>query len=392
MNTPAPTHGRCRRPVLVAMALCLTAGAAHASWWSGGPYGAEVNGLSMASTNSNVLYAATNHGVYRTGNGGASWTRTSLEAAVVRVVAVAPDDADTVYAGTNDGIRMTEDGGATWVPQGLSGAKVNAIAIDPTSTNTVFAGTGEPLSSGGTAIRGLFKSINGGDSWQHEISSGVKAVLAIVIDRDNPLYVYAAVCPESGPGLRRSTDGGETWDARQVGGLSTENVVALTQHDFSSNPLWALVEDDGLYYSTTNGESWTSWFSVPAVPSSANQPCALALNPDFPLYRYLAVRCSDCNEVWRSLDGWIEAGVGLPWGGPSAILIDPDSFDLWVALSRGGVFKSTDYGESWSLSSSGMRDFATRDLAVDSNSSEAVFAVGTSTSPELTTAARPGEL
>jgi len=80
-------------------------------------------------------------GVYRSTDSGVNWTRTTLHSTIY-ALQVAPNDSQIVYAGTPDGVYKTLDGGGVWTKIGLAGAQVNALAIQPGDPLTVYAGTG----------------------------------------------------------------------------------------------------------------------------------------------------------------------------------------------------------------------------------------------------------
>jgi photosystem II stability/assembly factor-like uncharacterized protein len=360
------------------LAQAFTAYADTASWSSGGPCGGYLDSLAMA-TNPDIIYAGTKSGVFKTVDGGATWTKTGFPENRVRVVQVAPDNPAIVYAGTDhgappvsaeDGIYKSEDGGSTWTHKGLSGARVNAIAIDPFNPDILYAGTGKPLSSYGGEIIGIFKSTDGGETWQEKLSAGLDAVAALLIDADNSSHIYAGVY--GGDGFRKSTDGGETWVSRTVGG---REVVALAMTPTGFNPpvIYAVTLGDDVYKSTDRGESWTPT-NTPFI--SGASPWALAVDPNDPHVVYAGTHYYQ-GRFYKSTDAgstWSIKTNGLPPSVPSGIVIDARNSDVYAGLSEGGVYKSTDGTESWHSTSQGMNNTCINDLAVHPTSSDTVFA------------------
>lgn len=107
---------------------------------------------------SDTLYLGTVWGLYKTGNGGRYWDNI-LTQNLISVLSVHPNNSDTVYVGTDRQIFKTEDGGENWQEtnwQTLGGSLVWALAIDPYAPNHVFASGHE---------FGLRRSTNGGESW-----------------------------------------------------------------------------------------------------------------------------------------------------------------------------------------------------------------------------------
>ena len=358
----------------VLCAVLMGATQVQASWTTGGPYGGYINCLVMATTNSDIIYAGTASGLFKTTNGGDNWTKTGFPQINVRVVQVAPDNPDIVYAGTDDGIFKTEDGGSTWTQKGLSGARVNAIAIDPNNANILYAGTGKPRSSYDGEIVGIFKSTDGGETWKEKLSDpdpwGLDAVSALLIDTDNSAYIYAGV--SGGDGFRKSTDRGETWVSRQVGNDDLR-ALAMTPAGFSPATIYAAVNTDDVYKSTDRGGTWEAT-EIPPRPWS--DPCALAVDPNDPNVIYVAT-CFAEQRFLKSPDGgdtWSVKANGLPQA-PSTIVIDPRNSDIYVGLGSYGIYKSTDEAESWNpLSQQGMINTYIEDLAIHPTSSDTAFA------------------
>lgn len=376
-------------------AFLFTVPQVYADWDSGGPAGGNINSMAMAATNHEILYSGTDRGIFKSFDGGTNWTKIGFPEVMIRAVQVAPNNANIVYAGadfggppvpTEDGIYKSEDGGITWTPKGLTGARVNAIVIDPGAPDIIFAGTGKPESLYDGEVVGLFKSIDGGDTWQEVLlEEGLDAVVALLFDADDPSYIYAGVYPwGSGPGLRISPNGGLNWVIKQVGPSSFDEVVALAMNPayeiapgvFFPAKIYAIVGGDDVYWSSDRGDIWNS---ADAPRISLNSPWALAVDPHFPFDVYLGTKCDvlGCSEeLYKNAYGvWSAKASGLPLGAPSSIVIDPgETGIIYAGLSEGGVYKSTNSAENWSISCQGMNVTYITGLAVDTTSSDTLFA------------------
>ncbi|MFN2221541.1 MAG: hypothetical protein ACK2UH_03240, partial [Candidatus Promineifilaceae bacterium] len=150
------------------------------AWESNGPYGGELNCLAKAPTSLDVMYAGSDSGMYKSTNNGADWFQLNFAEIDVHSCQVSPASADVVYAGTGDGIYRSMDGGASWTDLGLAEAQVNAIAIHPTNPNIVLAGTGWLRVSSESEIVGIFKSEDGGSTWNLKDSNNLDTVEAIL--------------------------------------------------------------------------------------------------------------------------------------------------------------------------------------------------------------------
>jgi hypothetical protein len=115
----------------------------------------------VAPNNPNRLYVGTTTGIYRSDNSAMSWTATAaLPGAVAWGLGVARDNADLIYAGVYGfGIYKSTNGGGTWQMQnqGLSNLKVRALTVDPTASQTIYAGLEDNA--------GVYRSVDGASNW-----------------------------------------------------------------------------------------------------------------------------------------------------------------------------------------------------------------------------------
>ena len=210
------------------------------------------------------LGGAQSSGLFKSIDGGLTWStvHTGLPENAVQAVAIDPQRPSTVYVGACKGrcgvwsgtLLKTVDSGATWRAITLPArGPVQSLAIDPRSSNTVFAGTSRG---------GLFRSRDGGTSWQRvAVAPGVQvakshltlpyAFVAIAIDSRDPDNVYAGV--RTG-GILKSTDGGTTW-APADGHLTNRRISALAVDPRNPRVLFASTEG-GVFRSSNGGESW----------------------------------------------------------------------------------------------------------------------------------------
>ena len=140
------------------------------------------------------------------------WTTNGPEGGSIRALAIDPQSPATLYVAVQgdrvySDLYKSTDGGSSWqaIARGLP-RNYGALAIDPQTTTTVYAGTW-----GG----GIFKSTDGGASW-NAVNTGLPAacVYTVAIDPRTPTTLYAGICS---PGVFKSTDGGGTWSAVNTG-------------------------------------------------------------------------------------------------------------------------------------------------------------------------------
>ncbi len=222
------------------------------TWEQRGPtnVGARVADLAIHPTNPDIIYAGiATGGVFKSIDGGTSWTPIFDDQAVLTVGAVAldPQNPETVYVGTGEanaisysffgvGMFKSTDGGGTWQPSGLDETRYIArIVVDPTDSDRLYvAATGKLFGTG--PHRGVFRSLDGGGSWDRVFAlTDSTACTDVAIDPQNPQTVYAVMWERvrglnyrtsGGPssGVWRSNDGGDNWEQLTVGLPTGPNV------------------------------------------------------------------------------------------------------------------------------------------------------------------------
>jgi photosystem II stability/assembly factor-like uncharacterized protein len=171
-----------------------------------------VTSMAIDRKNPRVLYAGTTGGTYRSEDAGSTWVKMNngligdevLNASMalgINVLAVDPMDSNIVYAGTTKGLFRTMNRAERWqrIGETLPDHFISTVVIDPTDTRIIYVG--------GRA--GVLKSMDGGKTW-HTKNQGLETlnIRTISMGARNPQLLYAGT---NGSGLYRSTDGGDTW-------------------------------------------------------------------------------------------------------------------------------------------------------------------------------------
>jgi photosystem II stability/assembly factor-like uncharacterized protein len=235
---------------------------------------------------SSVLYLVDGccQDTYKSTDGGASWTPglgRDANGIVVRgarlntnALAVDPQNSSTLYvAGSyiqsgqpsgGAGVIKSTDGGATWsvMSSGLPTVAnqevlMTSIAIDPRNSGAVYAGAWQQkLGAGGP---GVFKTTNGGGSWQNSgLTEFIRAdVLAVDPQNSNTVYARGTNYSSSlrSSSLYKTTDGGTSWKLANTGLPDYINVLAIDPQN--SNVLYA-GSDSGVFRSPDGGASWVA--------------------------------------------------------------------------------------------------------------------------------------
>ncbi len=252
---------------------------------------ASVGAVAIAPSNPDIVYIgmgeaqlrgniAQGDGVYKTTDGGKTWKHSGLkDSQTVSKIRIHPTNPDLVYAavlghaaGPNDerGVFRSKDGGANWDRVLFRDNKTGAIelAMDPNNPSVLYVTLWEAfrishmMSSGGPGS-GIFKSVNGGDTWT-EISrnpglpKGVLGKMGISVSGADSNRVYAQIEAEDG-GFFMSDDAGATWK------LVTDR-RELRQRAFYYTRVYAdpkakdtvYVLNVGFNKSTDAGKTWTT--------------------------------------------------------------------------------------------------------------------------------------
>lgn len=178
------------------------------------------------------------------------------------------------HVAIGDGIYVSHDDGATWKNMGLKTSEhLSTIIVHPENSDVVWVASQGPLwTSGGE--RGVYKTSDGGKTWSRTLGdSEWIGATDIVIDPNNPDILYAATWQRQrtvaayigggpGTGIFKSVDGGDTWNELK-NGIPKSNLgkIGLAISPFNSDVIYAAIELDrktgGVYMSSNKGESWS---------------------------------------------------------------------------------------------------------------------------------------
>jgi photosystem II stability/assembly factor-like uncharacterized protein len=276
---------------------------------------------------------------------------------IAAIDAVAQDPL-TIYVGAaSGGVWRSTDGGVAWKPVFDDHAQsIGAIAVDPKNPKTVWVGTGESWTRNSVSVGdGLYKSTDGGDSWQRVGLENSERIARIQVS---------------------PADGNTVW-------------VCATGH------LWNSHEERGVYKTADGGKTWKRVLYVDADTGCSD----LTLDPQDPAILYAGMwqfrrtpwsfssggkgsglhKSTDGGETWRPLDN------GLPSGekGRIAVAVAPSRPSVvyaTVEAEKTALYRSDDLGESWREVNSSFnlqaRPFYFSHLVVDPTDFKTVYKPG----------------
>ena len=346
-------------------------------WRCIGPYrGGRVVAVAGDPTNSQVFYfGSTGGGVWKTTDGGIIWENVSdgyFKRASVGALAVSQSDPNVIYVGMGettirsnvshgDGVYRSTDGGKTWAHLGLANTRnIAKVRIHPHDPDLAYvAALGH--AHGPNAERGVFRTTDGGKSWDRVLFRSEKTgAIDLSMDPNNPRTLYAAFWEAQRKpytivgggeecGLFKSTDGGDTWqEITRNPGLPTSMLgkIGVVVSPAQSGRVWAIIdaEDGAIFRSDDGGEHWQRlcedrsirarpWYYMHIIADPQDAETIWALDV----------------QAWKSIDGgrtFFE--VQIPHGDHHDLWIDPLDPKRMIEGNDGGACVSFSGGASWS--------------------------------------------
>lgn len=347
---------------------------------SNGGGAGRINCITFDPDDGDIIWIGSpSGGLWRSADGGDTWSTTTDHLPVIGVssILIDPTDTDIMYIATGDGdasdtysigVLKSTDGGDSWDETGLNWevtqtTRISKMVMHPDDPNTILA----------AASNGIYKTTDGADNWTQSTSGNFKD---IEIDPVDPTIWYAA---RSGEGVFRSIDTGDSWQ-QLTNGLPDNGfgriAIAVTPATILPNDppvLYALyVNNSSGYYGTfrslDGGDTWTTQSTTPNLlgwssngSDSGGQgwyDLTLGAAPDDPNTVYVG----GVNK-WKSTDGGVTWELIAHWWGDNAPYVHADHHafefsrddpETIFSGNDGGIFKSTNGGDSWTDLSDGL--------------------------------------
>jgi len=358
-------------------------------WRSIGPaiMGGRVTDIEGIPSPSRTFYvAAAGGGIWKTTNAGTTFRPIFEHEPVVSMgdLAIAPSDTNVVYAGTGEvnsrnsilpggGVYKTTNGGKTWQYMGLRETQaIGRIVVDPRDANVAYvAALGHAW--GPNKERGLYKTTDGGRTWQmSKFVSDKAGFVDVAMDPSNPNVLFAASwqrvrtpysLTSGGPGsaLWKTTNAGATWTRVTGGGFPSTMLGRIGLAISRSDPkvIYALVEADslpnphpkphqarqtllsGLYRSADGGATWTWMNKKDTRPFYYSQVRVDTKDPNRVYWSSTPMQFSD--DGGKTVR---EATIGVHVD-DHAMWIDPNDPAHFVVGEDGGVAQTWDRGGNY---------------------------------------------
>jgi photosystem II stability/assembly factor-like uncharacterized protein len=328
----------------------------------------------VASEPATFYMGVASGGVWKTTDAGQSWFPISdgkIPVGSIGAIEVAPSDPSVVYVGTGSddirsnvsigrGVYRSIDGGQTWSFVGLRDVgQIGAVRVDPTNPDIVYvSATGDPFNS--TPDRGIYRTRDGGRSWAKVLFvSDSTGASDVEMQPNNPNVLFAVMWRgERRPwtiisgahegGVYKSIDAGDHW-TRLTNGLPNELVGKGNIAVTAANPnrLYLLYEAKPGGGLYRSDDAGETWSLVNSQPSLITRPF---------YYTTLAADPTNADVVYGGAEGFFKSIDGgktfrtfpTPHGDNHDMWINPRNDSIMIQANDGGANVSLNGGRSWS--------------------------------------------
>ena len=365
-----------RQPACLASAAFLFVAAllqshlsAEAKWSAVGPDGGDARSFASVPRQPSHIYLGTTHGwIYESFDKGATWHRLALleptEDLVVDNIVVDTANPERIWASgwkpdkPDGGLWVTLDGGVQWQPvPALKNQSIFSLAQAPSNPQILVAGT----------LLGVYRSTNAGADWELISPPGSKEihnVESLAIDPTNPDIVYAGTWHLPW----KTDDGGKNWKNIKEGVIEDSDVFSIIIDPVHPHTVF-LSACSGIYKSENAG---VLFHKIQGIPSTARRTRVLMQDPS----NLEVVYAGTTEGLYKTEDG------GRHFNSMTAadvivndVFVDPtDARHILLATDRGGVQSSDDAGVTFAPSNAGFSGRKVEALLVDRTNPDRLYA------------------
>ena len=346
-------------------------------WRMIGPFrGGRVLAVSgVPSQPDHFYFGSVNGGVWETRDAGRTWQPVfdSQPIGSIGALAVSDSNPDLIYAGSGEadmrsdisqgnGMYKSTDAGKSWSHIGLNDSQqIGRVLIHPSNPDIVYvAALGHPYAA--NAERGVFRSRDGGKTWQKLLGDSDTGAIDLAFEPENPDVIYAALWhtrrtpwsiypPSNGPGsgLFKTTDGGDHWTELRGHGLPDKpGRIGIAVAPSQPQRVYALIDavEGGMYRSDDGGANWTrtssdkriwsrGWYFGGITVEPKNADAVYSMNT-------IVLESTDGGKTFVPVKG-DQTGDDF-----HILWIDPQHPDRRILGSDQGTLVSINGGKTWS--------------------------------------------
>ena len=348
------------------------------SWRAIGPanMGGRVTDIDGVPGDPSTFYVSgADGGIFKTTNGGVSFNPIfeNQRAYSIGALTIAPSDKNILWVGTGEGdprnsvgygwgVYKSIDGGMSWKHLGLKNTeRIKRIVVDPKDPNVAcVCALGKEW--GPNKERGVFKTIDGGKTWEKILYIDENTGCAdIAMETNNPRIMYAGMWTfrrkpwrfddgGKNTALYRTMDGGQTWK-KIMNGLPKKDMARPGVHIAQSEPniIYLMTEFEGggtAFKSEDRGENWKMVNDDPNINFRPFYYSDVRVDPNQPNILFSISgrlsRSKDSGNTWEQIAKTVH-------GDHQALWIDPTNSKYILNGSDGGFQRSFDGGDSWEI-------------------------------------------
>ncbi|CAN5457134.1 hypothetical protein BH10BAC6_BH10BAC6_04250 [soil metagenome] len=216
----------------------------------------------------------------------------------VKSIIIHPTDPNLVYIGTAaGGVWKTTDGGDTWKPMmdDANAIALGSLCFDPTDPTIIYAGTGEQVSGSAGNIFlgcGLLRSTDAGETWHVVGLTDVGSFSRIYAHPKNRDLLMAS-CMNAGSGVYKSTNRGATWKKMYTGSVADMSINPMDENE------WFICTADGILQSVDGGATWVP--RNQGIVGTLGR-MSIQQSPKNPDYLYCLASVNSLAQILRSTD------------------------------------------------------------------------------------------
>ena len=269
-------------------------------------------------------------GLFTTTDFGKNWQHYGWYYTKCFSVAIEPgSNGKILYLSCGNGVQKSIDSGDNWkITTGWEMTECLKVAIDPLNPQNVYSAT----------AYGIFKSENGGESWQ-EKNKGFESTFtsSVIIDRKKTDHIFAA----TEAGIYLSDNGAGDW---KLIGLQGKGIRTIRQSSGLPETFMVGTEDDGIFMTFDSGQTWQQ-FNNGLTHLTIY---ALAFDPNNENILYTGTFKGGVYKSENNGQSWRQINKGLDIIDIHALIVDPKNSDIvYCGTLGGGVYLSENRGEEW---------------------------------------------
>lgn len=322
----------------------------------------DHHALYISPSDPDILYGGCDGGVNYSTDGGNSWDRfLNMDNTQFYAITMDFNNPEQIYGGTQDNGTMRTSTGAVDDWHRILGGDGFYCLVDYTNSNIIYAesqyGNLSKSVDGGQSFSWAQNGIDPGDDEPHGWNTPIE------MDQNDPTILYYGT-----DRVYKTTDGADNWSAISSG-FSTRYLTTIASAKSDGQVVYAGARSGEVWVTTDGGTNWNDvgadlpdrWITRLAVDPFDAAVCYVTISG------YLTDG-DPLPHIWRTTnygETWTDISSNLPDAPINDVIIDPHDNQILYVGSDVGVYSTADLGGSWALLGTGMPITAVADLVMD---------------------------